>query len=212
MKRMATIAAVLLAVALGALSLDLTRPTSVIAKSGMPDPALTGAPAEGTCFTCHNGGLNDANGGVLIFNVPAQYTPGQVYGIGVVLVRAFGSSRWGFEATALTGGGQMAGTLDDNNNFVGKQTQGGIQYVSHTTLKGFDGTYADSSGGVWTFYWTAPPVGTGPVTFYATGAACDNDSDANAGDFTYTTTVASSEGAATDVKSITWGKIKQLYR
>jgi hypothetical protein len=212
MKRTATIAAVLMAIALGGFSLDLTRPASVTAKAGMPDPALTGAPTEGTCVTCHSGGLNEPDGGIFIYNVPSSYTPEQTYGIGVVLVRASGSSRWGFEATTLTAGNQMAGVLDDNNLFVGKQTQGGITYISQTTLKGSDGTYADSLGGVWTFYWTAPPAGAGPVTFYAAGAACDQDNAANAGDFTFTTSVSSAEGSTTGVESTTWGKLKQIYR
>jgi hypothetical protein len=212
MKPTATIAAVLLAVALGAFSLEMTRPTSLIAKAAMPDPGLTGAPSEGTCFTCHSGGLDDADGIIQIYNVPASYAPGQTYGIGVVLVRVFGSSRWGFEVTALTSGNQMAGTLDDNNNFVGKQISNGITYVSQTTQKGFDGTYSDSAGGAWTFYWTAPPIGTGPVTFYAAGAACDKDNSANAGDFTYTTSVSSTEGSPTAVEPTTWGRIKQIYR
>lgn len=212
MRRMATIAAVLLAVALCAFSLELARPKSVVANAGMPDPALTGAPSQGTCFSCHNGGLNDLNGGVLIFGVPPQYTPGAQYDIGVLITRLSGSTRWGFELTALTGSNQMAGSLNDNTAVVGKQSQGGIDYVSQTTLKGSDGTYADSLGGVWTFSWTAPSAGAGPVTFYAAGVACDQDNAANAGDFSYTTFSSSIEGSATDVKATTWGQMKQLFR
>lgn len=212
MNRTATIAAVLLAVALGGFSLEITRPTPLIAKAAMPDPALTGAPpSEGTCYSCHNAGLNDVDGGIFIYP-PPSYAPGQTYGIAVALVRPASGSRWGFEITAKTSGNQMAGTMDDNNQVVGKQTSGGITYVSQTTQKGFDGTQTDSLGGVfWTFSWTAPPVGTGPVTFYAAGAACDNDNSA-AGDFTYTTSVSSAEGSPTAVETTTWGRIKQIYR
>jgi hypothetical protein len=77
MKRTVTIVALVLAVALGGLSLDVTRPTSVVAKSGMPDPALTGAPSQGSCYNCHNAGLNDGFGGLFVYNVPPAYTPGQ---------------------------------------------------------------------------------------------------------------------------------------
>lgn len=215
MRSMATIVAVGLAMTLGAFTLDLSRPHSLIAKAAMPDPGLTAAPTEGSCFTCHNGALNDPNGIIQIFNVPAAYTPGQDYVLLAVVVRDTGGKRWGFEATALTGGGLMAGTLGDSSLSVGTQTQGGKTYVSQTTLEGFDGTYstsADSIGAAWPFKWTAPPVGTGPVTFYAAGTACDKDNTANAGDFTYTTSAISIEGAATDVKSTTWGQIKMLYR
>jgi hypothetical protein len=207
---MVTIVAVVLAVALGGFSLDLTRPTSVVAKAGMPDPALTGAPTQGTCYNCHNSGLNDGLGVIQLFNVPPSYTPGQSYLL-VAAITAGTSTRWGFELTALKSGGQMAGSLGDNSNAVGTQSSNGIDYVSQTTLEGFDGTYADSLGAGWAFQWTAPPEGSGTVTFYAAGAACNND-NAETGDYTYTTTATSTEGAATDVKGTTWGKMKQIYK
>jgi len=212
MKKTATIAAVVLAIALGGFSLEITRPTSVVAKAAMPDPALTGAPSQGTCFTCHTGGLNDLSGIIQIYNVPPSYTPGQDY-ILLAAVAGLTGSRWGFELTALKSGNTMAGSFSDSSNAVGEQNSLGITYVSQTTNEGFDGTYADSTGGaVWVFKWTAPPQGAGPVTFYGAGVACDNDNTANAGDFAYTTTVTSTEGAPTAVESTTWGKIKQIYR
>jgi len=210
MKRRATIAVLVLALAMGGFSLDLTRPMSVGAKASMPDPGLTGAPSQGTCFNCHNVGLNDLSGGILLLGVPATYTPGQDYLVVAAISQAT-STRWGFEATALRSGGQMAGSFGDSSNAVGEQTQLGIEYVSQTTLEGFDGTYTDSLGAGWAFRWTAPPQGSGTVTFYAAGAACNNDNAAT-GDYTYTTTATSMEGVATDVKSTTWGKMKQLYR
>jgi hypothetical protein len=212
MRRTATIAVVVLAIALGSFSLDLTRPTSVVAKAATPDPGLTGAPSQGTCYTCHSGGFNDLQGAIQIYQVPASYTPGQDY-ILLAAVAGLSGSRWGFEVTALTSGTAMAGSFSDSSNAVGEQTSFGIQYVSQTTGEGFDGTYADSTdGAVWVFKWTAPPQGSGPVTFYGAGVMCDNDNAANTGDFTYTTTVTSTEGASTDVTPMTWGKIKLLYR
>jgi len=213
MKRTATIVAVVLAIALGGFSFDVTRPTSVVAKASMPDPGLTGAPGgSGTCFTCHTGGLNDLSGGIQVFNIPAFYIPGQDYYL-VATVVGLSGSRWGFELTSLTSGNVMAGSLSDSSNAVGEQTSLGITYVSQTTNEGFDGTYADSTGGAaWVFKWTAPPAGAGPVTFYGAGVACDNDNAANIGDITYTTQVISAETTTTDVKGTTWGKIKTIYR
>jgi hypothetical protein len=210
MKRKATIAVIVLALALGGFSLDLTRPKSVGAKASMPDPGLTGAPSQGTCYNCHNAGINDGLGIIQIYNVPPTYTPGQSYLLVAAITREV-STRWGFELTALKSGNLMAGSFGDNSNAVGEQTQLGIEYVSQTTLEGFDGTYADSLGAGWAFQWTAPPQGAGTVTFYAAGAACNND-NAVTGDYTYTTSVSSTEGSATDVKATTWGKIKQIYR
>jgi hypothetical protein len=212
MRRTATIAAVALAMALGGFSLDWTRPTSVVANAAMPDPGLTGAPPSGSnCYTCHNGGLNDGLGIIQIYNVPQPYVPGQTYTL-LVLLANLTDTRWGFELTALKSDNTMAGSFQDNSAAVGEQSQGGIDYVSQTTLEGFDGTYSDSTGAAWVFQWTAPPQGAGPVTFYAAGAACDKDGTANSGDFTYTASVATTEGASTDVKAVTWGKIKQIYR
>jgi hypothetical protein len=212
MKRTATIAAVMLAIALGGFSIDVARPTPVVAKASMPDPGLTGAPgASGTCFTCHTGGLNDLSGGIQIYNVPTSYTPGQDYYL-VAVVAGLSGSRWGFELTALTSGNTMAGSISDSSNAVGEQTSFGITYVSQTTNEGFDGTYADSTGAAWVFKWTAPSAGAGPVTFYAAGVAADKDNTANPGDFTFTTEVTSGEGTATGVEETTWGKIKTIYR
>jgi hypothetical protein len=210
MKRKATIAVVVLALALGGFSLDLTRPMSVCAKCLMPYPGLTVAPSHGSGYNCHNAVINDGLGILQVFTVPPTYTPGQSYLLVAAITRA-ASTRWGFELTALRSGGQMAGSFGDSSNAVGEQTSLGIEYVSQTTLEGFDGTYADSLGAGWAFQWTAPPQGSGTVTFYAAGAACNND-NAVTGDYTYTTSVSSSEGAATAVESTTWGKIKQIYR
>jgi hypothetical protein len=209
-KRRATIAVVVLALVLGGFSLDLTRPTSVGAKASMPDPGLTGAPSQSSCATCHNAGLNDGLGAILLFGVPPTYTPGQDYLV-VAAISRDAMTRWGFEATALRSGGQMAGSFGDSSNAVGEQTQLGIEYVSQTTLEGFDGTYADSLGAGWVFKWTAPPQGSGTVTFYAAGVGANHDNAAT-GDYTYTTSASSIEGAATAVQSTTWGKIKQIYR
>jgi hypothetical protein len=209
MKRTATIAAVVLAIALGGFSIELTRPTSVVAKASLPDPGLTGAPpGGGSCYSCHNGGLNNLSGIILIYP-PSSYVPGQDY---YILTAVTGNgSRWGFELTALTAGNTMAGAFSDTSNAVAEQTSGGITYVSQTTNEGFDGTYADSLGAAWLFKWTAPASGAGPVTFYAAGVACDNDNTANSGDFTFTTSATSTE-ATTDVEKTTWGKIKTIYR
>ena len=156
--------------------------------------------------------MNDLSGTIQIYNVPPVYSPGQEY-ILLAAVAALSGSRWGFELTALTSGNAMAGSLSDSSNAVGEQTSLGITYVSQTTNEGFDGTYADSTGGaVWVFKWTAPSAGAGPVTFYAAGTACDKDNTANPGDFTFTTEVMSTEATTTDVKGSTWGKIKTIYR
>ena len=185
-----------------------------VAYSDTPPMKKTGGPGEGTC-SCHNGGLNDGVGTIAITNVPASYVPGQAYTVSVTLARA-GQSRWGFELTCLTSGGNAAGTIANTTPFTLLQTGStGRQYISHTTLNSpNDGTFAGTADGpvTWSFQWTAPAQGTGTVTFYVCGVAADNSLDADSGDFDYTTSVSATEGSPTPATASTWGKIKALYR
>lgn len=187
--------------------------TRATASSDMPPGRRTAAPGEGTCDGCHDGGLNDGVGTLLIQNVPASYLPGQTYTITVSLARG-GSMRWGFELTSLqTSSGNMAGTLVNTTAYTGTQTVASKVYISQTTAT-LDGSFAGTANGpvTWSFDWIAPAVGTGSVTFYAGAVAADNSGDPDAGDFVYTATAASSEGTSIDVKEMTWGAIKAMYR
>ena len=184
------------------------------ANSTLPPAAYTGAQGEGTCVTCHTGSLDDGLGLALILNAPAAYTPGQTYGIAVAVAKS-GKSRWGFELTCLKNSDNTAaGTFANPTPYTGTQSQGGRNYVSHTTLNpGYDGTFADSlDGGGWVFSWTAPAQGSGAVTFSAVSVAADNNQSANSGDDCYTSTAASTEGPATPLTPTTWGAIKRKFR
>jgi hypothetical protein len=179
-----------------------------------PPAGRTGAPGEGTCASCHSGGLNDGVGTLTIGGVPTSYTPGQKYALTVSLARS-GKSRWGFELTSLyTTGNAYAGTIEAPSNRTILQTRTSKVYISHTTTLGADGTFAGTSNGpvTWTFDWTAPAAGGGSVTFYAVGVACNNDGNDGSGDLVYTTNTASAEGSPTPVSGVTWGWIKSHYR
>jgi len=145
MRRTVTIAAVLLAVGLGAFSLDLTRPTSLIAKSAMPDPALTGAPSQGTCFTCHNGALNDPT-------ALSRYTTCRRIRTRPDL-RHRHRHRPSHQRQPLGLRGHGLDERKPDGGDVGRQQYGRGQANSgrdHVHLpndaEGFDGTYADSAG------------------------------------------------------------------
>lgn len=206
-----TITAILGLTAL-ALIILLPAPRPAGAKSSDPPTGKTGAPGENTCLQCHNDfALNDGVGSITLTGLPASYTPGNTYTLGISEART-GSTVWGFETTALNSGGTAAGTLTDTNVYVGKQIASSKQYIGHTTGKGSDGTFGgQADAAVWTFSWTAPSAGAGTVTFYFAGIAGDFDGG-TAGDYVYKSSVSSTEGPTTDVEATTWGKIKLRYR
>ncbi len=206
-----TITAILGLIAL-VLIILLPAPRPAGARSPNPPTAKTGAAGENSCFQCHNDfSENDGVGSITLIGLPASYTPGNTYTLGISVART-GGLAWGFETTALKSGGTAAGTLTDTNVFVGKQTAGGKEYIGQTQSKGPDGTFAGTAdAAVWAFDWTAPAAGAGTVTFYFSGVACDSDGG-NGGDYVYTSSTSSTEGGTTDVEATTWGKIKMIYR
>ena len=194
MKRITLIAVSLLGVAiLIALGGHAPVATGADMRSTLPPLGLTGAPpSEGDCTDCHGDfPLNSGNGAMAI-SAPASYTAGTTYLITVTLQDP-GQVRWGFELTALTAANSMAGTLVSASLADTVRTSGGRMYASHTTSRGVDGTYAGTANGPvsWTFHWTAPAAGSGPVTFFACGVACDGSS--TGGDYVYTKTAVSAE-------------------
>ena len=195
------------------IALDPTAPRRAGAYVDSPPAGRTGAPAEGTCGSCHSGGLNDGQGTLAFVGVPSSYTPGQTYPITVSLARS-GALRWGFESTALNSSdNSAAGSFALTSNLTLLQSKSGKSYVSQTNLNGPDGTYPGTPDGPvsWSFNWTAPSAGAGAVTFYAVGVAADNDGNDGGGDLVYTVSTGASEGSPTPASSTTWGKIKALY-
>jgi len=184
-----------------------------------PPTARTGAPGESLCNSCHTGGTNTVGGSLAIQNVPASYTPGQVYAITVQLQRT-GQQRWGFELVPVrdsSGVSVMAGRLTATSNTTTLQLDNVFGkpriYVSH--YSGIvDGTFWGTANGPvsWTFNWTAPQVGAGDVTFFAAGNAANGDGGNGSGDVIYTATQLSAEAPSTAVTTTTWGKIKAFYR
>ena len=215
MKRTATTSTTITAI-LGLIAVMLIillpAPRPAGARSTNPPTKTTGAPGENTCIQCHNDfSENDGVGSITLTGLPASYTPGNTYTLGISEART-GSTVWGFETTALNSGGTAAGTLTDTNVYVGKQIASSKQYIGQTTSKGSDGTFAgQADAAAWTFSWTAPSAGAGTVTFYFAGIAGDNLGD-TAGDYAYISSVSSTEGPTTDVEATTWGKIKLRYR
>ncbi|MBI4469432.1 MAG: hypothetical protein HY650_08945 [Acidobacteria bacterium] len=165
-----------------------------------PPVGFTGAPGEDTCAQCHDDtGPNSGNGSVSLSGLPSVYQLGQRYAV-TVQVHQPGQERWGFQVTALTVEGQPAGNfaLVDSERTQILPGEEGRTYVEHTA----DGTDAGGlQGASWRFDWIAPPGDVGPVVFYASGNAANNDGDRTK-DFIYTTNQTVSPPSLPDVRLI----------
>ena len=148
----------------------------------------TGSPGELTCITCHNSyALNSGGGSISIqcMEMPTfEYTPGQTYMMSVTVARA-GNSLFGVDIEALTSSNDNAGVLVITNSAstaINNITISGI--VRHNVTHILNGGASSPNSKVFNFSWTAPASGTGNVTFYFTGAAC-NSSTSTSGDYIY---------------------------
>jgi hypothetical protein len=134
-----------------------------------PPNGFTGAPDENDCRACH---LDNDGPGAFTLGVPAVYFPGRTYSVTVTHSTTDTTRRrWGFQMTSLVGTGG-AGTFASINNQTQTGAENGRSYINHTN----QGSFANQAGGAtWTFNWTAPVSGSGPVTFYAAGNQANND-------------------------------------
>lgn len=153
-----------------------------------PQPALSGAPGEGTCTSCHFSGTAGTTASISTDVDSLGYIPGKIYNI-TATVSNPNVNTFGFEISAKAKIGSQRGTLINKNT----QTQiagtwyGGADanYISQTS----GGTAGTSHSKTWTFQWTAPVAGTADVGIYASFLAANGD--------------GGQSGDATLVKSIT---------
>jgi hypothetical protein len=174
------------------------------AKSGGPDPGLTGGFQENTCIRCHSShGLNEgrALGGFFsIEGVPRIYEPGKTYSLTMMIAHP-GQSRWGFELSArFADSGKQAGSLGAADNLVQIKSDDTIQYALHTSAGTRDG---EKDGPVaFRVNWTAPPTGGGMVIFNASGNAANGNEEPD-GDYIYTAGNFSRPGSSSPVEEAT---------
>ena len=128
---------------------------TLMSPSGAP-AAKTGSPGDGSsCTSCH-GGTATTTANCITTTVPASgYVAGTVYSI-TATNPLTNSGKYGFELSPQNATGTQLGVLAPG---TASKLVGGTKYVTHST--------SNSTTKVWTFSWTAPAAGTGPVTFYA---------------------------------------------
>ncbi len=160
----------------------------LVVLNGMYTPAhstLTGAPAGETgsprdgsaCNSCHSGGTYQGLASITTNIPPEGYTAGQVYTITASITRT-GHTRFGFEAMQIdttanhTPQGTITITDATNTHFASSNAN----YITHTSA-GTAGTNSRS----WSYNWTAPVTGKGPVVFYGSFLAT-NKNGSSSGD------------------------------
>lgn len=173
-----------LKIAVLAFFLVLTGIYSALTSSGGAPLGFSSAPGESDCTSCH-GGIAVNSGPAtrtLTFNGSAasSYVPGQTYNLSLTVTRAT-RNKYGFQLKVEDGQGGNAGTLISTTNRTWLQ-QG---YLNQSA----SGNTSTSSGTItWNFQWTAPAAGTGPVTFYWSSNAANNNGSTS-GDEIYTDAV-----------------------
>ncbi|MDH3648389.1 MAG: T9SS type A sorting domain-containing protein [Saprospiraceae bacterium] len=150
----------------------------------------TGGPvSDGFCSQCHGGGAFGADVQMLLTDESgdtiSEYVPETAYTLKITVLGE-GASSYGFQAVAL--GADNAGVGSYGTAPAGTQISGvaGRDYFEHNT---------PSAMGEWEVEWTAPSLGTGPVTFYAAGNAV-NGNFGTSGDEPDTTSLAVEESLA----------------
>ena len=110
-------------------------------------------------------------------NTVTQYLPGKLYTARVTVNTVTGNPvRWGFQMIALKDAGNIDldgfSDMNPNNYKIATVNSTGRTYAEHNNA---------STTNIFDVRWTAPPVGTGNVTFYAAGNAVNNNGQ-NTGD------------------------------
>lgn len=138
--------------------------------------------------------------GIITSTVPvAGYTPGSTYTFTVTFNRP-GHTKLGFEISPQDVSGNFLGTLIATDAVNTKLTNVFIAGSGMVTGKYI--THSNStSGGIWSFDWTAPVAGTGDVTFYGAFNAADGN-NAVSGDSIFTSTLLVSEDVASGIEDL----------
>ncbi len=199
MKKNTKISISIFAIAIGSIFIS-EYSSSADGNNGGALGGYCGDPSGGsmTCNTggCHTGAPVTHEIGWITTNIPVGgYTAGNTYTITATATRV-GHTKFGFEISPQNTGGTLEGTLI---NTVTNSTQlvSGNKYITHKAT----GTTGTSGSHTWTFNWTAPATGNGPVTFYGAFNATNNSGD-QFGDSIFTSTTVVSEKTTTGIEEL----------
>jgi hypothetical protein len=156
----------------------------------------TGAPgSQQPCSACHNSGSYDVTPSISVYPFEGADTPVTTFVpfteyYVVFEVDASGApAGYGFQATAVFGNGDNAGTFISCTDNAQLEEVNGRHIVEQNDL---------SPSNTFGLFWGAPAGGEGPVTFYASTLA-SNGAYGNAGD-SYAGTLLTLDEAVTDIE------------
>ena len=156
----------------------------------------TGAPgSQQPCSACHNSGSYDVTPSISVYPFEGADTPVTTFVpfteyYVVFEVDASGApAGYGFQATAVFGNGDNAGTFISCTDNAQLEDVNGRHIVEQNDL---------SPSNTFGLFWGAPAGGEGPVTFYASMLA-SNGAYGNAGD-SYAGTLLTLDEAVTDIE------------
>jgi hypothetical protein len=166
--------------------------------AGAPAGCCGSIAVTSTCTSCHSGGPNTVQPGWITSTIPSTgYVPGTTYLITATATYT-GRSRFGFEISPQNTAGTYLGTCSINPaeiNFTQLVTgTSSRKYMTHRSA----GTTGSTNSHTWTFNWTAPPAGSGPVTFYG-AFLCANNNGGSSGDITYKSNLPVQEDVSTGI-------------
>lgn len=160
----------------------------------------TGSPvANGTCSACHSGGSFSATSSATFTNsagtVVTSYIPGQTY---TVTYNVTGNNVNGYamQAAILDASNSNAGDFLANtstNTQLATVASTGIEYLEHQGLQ---------AAGSFVATWQAPVAGTGSVTLYGAGLACNGNGGTSGDQVTPAIQVTLTEDNSTNVNNI----------
>jgi len=178
--------------------------TKLISHPQQPDPGYVNDPDPGGALTCassgcHSGtaiadstmftvkmGLFSAGTGAqtnVVSGLTTYYADSAYY---VTVTGTGNAPRYGFELTVVDNAaspGNMAGVIAN----IGNTITIGTYQPSGSTLRQYAGHKNASTTKVWTFKWTAPHTGVGPLTIYYCGMN-SNSNNGTSGDVVYKST------------------------
>lgn len=184
----------------------ITDPHSVdpLSKSTGANAGYSGDPYNGNkdCTNCHSGTATTISG-LITTDIPSSgYVPGTVYNI-TTSKSSPSILDFGFQTTAQNLAGVQIGTLAPLDATTQVKLLGSVIYINQT---GSSNTGNGSKS--WTYKWTAPVTGSGPVTFY--GTFLEGDGGGTGGDKTYLSTTTISESTV-GITQLTSGANINIY-
>jgi hypothetical protein len=175
-------------------TLSFISTLTVSLPTGAP-AAVANDPASGSsnCTNCHAGTATTTTGWITSTIPASGYVPGTTYTI-TGTVTSPGRTIFGFQISPQNPNGTLVGSLIITNATATKIVS--TKYVTHTQ-GGNSGTNTRS----WSFDWTAPTSGAGPVTFYGSFLGGNNNASSS-GDLTYITSSTFQQAIPCNVTAI----------